>query len=852
MNIYNISKKINLTNQRPLAFWSLPAAELLARLQTTPQGITGDEARQRLARYGSNLLTPRKRSDALALLLAQFKSPITLILLFAAGLSFFLHERVDVFIILAIVFVSGLLGFWQERGAANAVEKLLAIVQIKAMVLRDGRPKEIPVEEIVPGDIIILNAGDIIPGDCLILESKDLFVDEATLTGETYPVEKSAGVLAKETQLGQRGNTLFMGTHVISGSAKAVVVFTGTETEFGKVSLRLKLRSPETEFERGVRQFGYFLMEITLLLVITIFAINTYMARPVLESLLFSLALAVGLTPQLLPAIISVNLAHGAKRMALQKVIVKRLASIENFGSMNVLCSDKTGTLTEGVVRVNSTLDVEGKESEKVLLYAYLNAFFETGFANPIDNAIRNYRQFKVSGYQKLDEVPYDFIRKRLSVLVSKDDKHLIVTKGALQNVLAVCSSAETSDEMIVDIATVKEQIQQCFEEQSSKGFRILGVAYRDVGSDSLITKGHEAAMTFLGFLVLFDPPKPGIVDTINQLSRLGISLKIITGDNKLVAANVGKQVGLAGSSILTGQDILQMSDEALLGRVNDINIFADIEPNQKERIILALKKTGNVVGYIGDGINDASALHVADVGISVDSAVDVAKDAADIVLLEKDLSVLVQGVREGRMTFANTLKYVFMATSANFGNMFSMAGASLFLPFLPLLPKQILLTNLMTDFPEMTISTDSVDNEMVDHPRRWNIGFIRTFMLVFGVLSSVFDYLTFGALLFILHAGMDEFRAGWFMESVISATMIVLVIRTKMPFFKSKPGKYLLTATLLIVGSTLILPFTPLGKVFGFSQLPISFLLLMGVIVAFYIIAAETMKAVFYRRVEF
>src|SRR5450759_1003811 len=449
----NISKKTNSTNQRPQAFWSLTAAELLAQLQTTPLGITSDEARQRLTRFGSNLLTPRKRSDSLALLLAQFKSPITLILLFAAGLSFFLNENVNVLIILAIVFISGLLGFWQERGAANAIEKLLAIVQIKATVLRDGSPIEIPVEEIVPGDVIILNGGDIIPGDCLILESKDLFVDEATLTGETYPVEKSAGELVKETQLGKRNNTLFMGTHVVSGSAKAVVVCTGTKTEFGKVSERLKLRPPETEFERGVRRFGYFLMEITLLLVIAIFAINTYLARPVLESLLFSLALAVGLTPQLLPAIISVNLAHGAKRMAEQKVIVKRLASIENFGSMNVLCSDKTGTLTEGVVRVHSTLDIEGKESEKVIFYAYLNAFFETGFTNPIDSAIRNYRQFDVSGYQKIDEVPYDFIRKRLSILLSKDDKHLMVTKGALSNVLSVCSSAQTSDGKIVNIA---------------------------------------------------------------------------------------------------------------------------------------------------------------------------------------------------------------------------------------------------------------------------------------------------------------------------------------------------------------------------------------------------------------
>ncbi len=838
-------------NQPPPAFWSLPAAEVLAQLRTTPQGVTSDEARQRLARYGSNLLLPGKRSDSLALFLTQFKSPITLILLFAAGLSFFLHEHVDVLIILAIVFISGILGFWQERGAASAIEKLLAIVKIKAAVLRDGSPIEIPVEEIVPGDVILLNGGDIIPGDCLILESKDLFVDEATLTGETYPVEKSGGVLAKEIQLSKRNNALFMGTHVVSGSAKSVVVCTGKETEIGKISERLKLQPPETEFEHGVRHFGYFLMEITLLLVISIFAINTYMSRPVLEALLFSLALAVGLTPQLLPAIISVNLAHGAKRMALQKVIVKRLVSIENFGSMNVLCSDKTGTLTEGVVRVNSALGVEGKESEKVLFYAYLNAFFETGFTNPIDSAIRNYRQFDVSSCRKLDEVPYDFIRKRLSILVLKDDKHLMVTKGALQNVLSVCSSAETSDGKIVDIAAVKANIRKCYEKQSSKGLRVLGVAYREV-SEALITRDLEDAMIFSGFIVLFDPPKPGIAETINQLHHLGISLKVVTGDNKLVAENVSHQVGLSNPQILTGSDLRSMSDEALSRQVNDFNIFAEVEPNQKERIILALKKNGKVVGYIGDGVNDASALHAADVGISVDGAVDVAKDAADIVLLEKDLGVLVQGVREGRMTFANTLKYVFMATSANFGNMFSMAGVSLFLPFLPLLPGQILLTNLMTDIPEMTIATDSVDAEMVDHPRRWDIGFIRNFMLVFGVLSSVFDFLTFGALFFILHAAPGQFRTGWFMESVISASLIVLVIRTKKPFFKSLPGKYMSAATLLIAAIAFLFPFMPVGKVFGFSQLPVSFLLLMGAIVAFYIIAAEMVKAVFYRRVRF
>jgi Mg2+-importing ATPase len=839
-------------NQSQTQFWSVPSLELLQQLQTTPQGLMSDEVQQRLLRYGSNLLKPKKKSDALTLLLAQFKSPIILILIFAAGLSFFLHNPIDATIILVIVLVSGFLGFWQERGAANAVEKLYAIVQIKTTVVRNGDSKEVPIEDVVPGDIVLIKASDVIPGDCLLLESKDLFVDEAALTGETYPVEKSIGILPPETPLSQRTNSLFMGTHVVSGSARAVVIRTGKETEFGKVSERLKLRPPETEFEHGVKHFGYLLMEITLVLVIAVFAINVYFARPVLESFLFALALAVGLTPQLLPAIISINLAHGAKRMALNKVIVKRLASIENFGSMNVLCSDKTGTLTEGVVKLHSALNVDGHESEKVLLYAFLNASYETGFMNPIDEAIRKHRQIDLSGYKKRDEVPYDFIRKRLSILISKGDTHLMVTKGALSNVLAVCSSAEIAEERIVDIFTIKEQVQQQFEEFSRKGFRTLGVAYKDVGSDTVITREQEADMTFLGFLILFDPPKPGIIETIRELKHLGVSLKIITGDNRLLASNVSQQVELLNPHILTGGDLHQMGDGALLKRVNDVDVFAEVEPNHKERIILALKKAGHVVGYMGDGINDASALHIADVSISVDSAVDVAKEAADIVLLEKDLAVLVQGVREGRRTFANTLKYVFMASSANFGNMFSMAGASLFLPFLPLLPKQILLTNLLTDFPEMTIATDSVDRELVEKPRRWNIQFIRNFMLTFGILSSVFDYLTFGVLLMILHATTDQFRTGWFLESVISASVMVLVIRTRRSFFRSKPGKYLLMATLLIVVVTILFPFTPLAGLLGFQPLPITILLVIGMIVVLYMIAAEIAKKSFYKRVNF
>lgn len=833
-------------------FWSVSTTESLGKFQTTITGLTSDEAKKRLTDFGANRLKPQRRSNAFTLLIGQFKSPIILILLFATILSLFLHNIVDASIILAIVVISGILGFWQEHSASNAVEKLLAMVQITAAVLRDGNEKEIPIEDVVPGDMVKLNAGDIVPGDCLLIESKDLFVDEAMLTGETYPVEKDVSVLPADTALSKRTNALWMGTHIVSGNAKALVTLTGKNTEFGKVSERLKLKPQETEFEHGIRRFGYFLGEVTLVLVVLIFAINVYLHRPVLESFLFSLALAVGLTPQLLPAIISINLAHGAKKMAEKKVIVKRLASIENFGSMNVICSDKTGTLTEGTVKVESALDINGVANDKVLLFAYMNAFYQTGFTNPIDEAILNYRKIDLTGYHKQDEIPYDFLRKRLSISVVQNHVHIMLTKGALANILEVCTMAETKDGKIVDIESLKDTIQKHFEEFSNNGFRTLGIAYRNLSSESLINKGDEKDMTFLGFLTLFDPPKENIIETIAKLKNLGVTLKIITGDNHLVAASLSKKMGLSDTKIITGTQIRQMSDAALLSHVGSTDVFAEIEPNQKERIIIAMRKAGNVVGYMGDGINDASALHAADVGISVDTAADVAKEAADIVLLEKDLGVLIDGVREGRTTFANTLKYVFMATSANFGNMFSMAGVSLFIPFLPLLPKQILLTNLMTDFPEMTIATDRVDEQMIDYPRRWDIKAIRKFMITFGLVSSVFDYLTFGLLLLILHANEDQFRTGWFLESVISASMIVLVIRSRKPFFRSRPGKYLLIATLSIALITLVFPFTPLGKIFGFSPLTFSTYLLLLLIVVLYILMAEITKRIFYKKVKF
>lgn len=832
-------------------FWNLTKEDAFKNLSATEKGLSGNEAGKRIKQYGANTFKSSLRSSAFILFLLQFKSPITILLIGAAVLSMGLGDFSDAAIILFIIFFSSLLGFWQEKGATNAVDELLKMVQIKCRIVRDEKETELPVENVVPGDIIVLSAGDVIPADSLLLDSKELFIDEAAFTGETYPVEKVAGTVAAEVPLAKRSNSLFMGSHVISGKARAIVIKTGKQTEFGKISDRLKTKIPETDFEKGIRQFGYMLMEITLVLVIIIFAINVLLHKPALDSFLFSLALAVGLTPQLLPAIISVNLSVGARAMAKQQVIVKRLSSIENFGCMNILCSDKTGTITEGKVTLKDALDIEGNHSEKTMKYAWLNATMQQGFKNPIDEAIRNNYKDGEDGFVVQTEIPYDFIRKRLTIQVKNATANFAITKGALNVILGICDMAETANGNIIPIKDKLTAIHNEYATLSAAGFRVLGVAYKKGNSDKNFTKEEEVNMVFLGFITLFDPPKKDAQQTIANLHNLGVQLKIITGDNELVAASFAKQIGLESPVILTGMQMREMSDRALFEKAPKTNIFAEVEPNQKERIIEFLKRSGNVVGFMGDGINDAPALHAADVGVSVNTAVDVAKEAADIVLLNQDLNVLVTGIIAGRKTFANTMKYIFMASSANFGNMFSMAGASLFLPFLPLLPKQILLTNLLTDFPEMAIATDRVDNISVSKPQRWNIKLIQRFMIVFGLLSSVYDYLTFGVLLFLMKEDEKVFQTGWFTESVISATLIVLVVRTRLPFFKSLPGKYLAIATSLIVIFVLSIPLMPFAGLLGFVSLPLSFYGWMLLIIAAYIISAEMAKRWFYKKLQ-
>jgi Mg2+-importing ATPase len=831
-------------------YWSLPADDLLASLRSKPEGLSTEEAGWRLSDLGPNVLETRKKITALGVFLNQFKSPIILILLFATAVSAGLKDWVDSLIILMIVLGSALLSFVQEYGASTAVEKLRAQITLRASVLRDGQAREVSAEEVVPGDIVSLSAGDLVPADGVLLEARDFFVNQAVLTGETFPVEKRPQPVAAGAGLVERTNCVFMGTNVRSGSARVLIVQTGAATAFGQIAKTLTLRPPETEFERGIRRLGYLLTEVMTLLVLGVFAVNVFFNKPVLDSLLFSVALAVGLTPQLLPAIINVNLSKGSQAMAKSGVIVRRLASIENLGSMQVLCTDKTGTLTMGVVQLDDALDASGRPSDEVFRLAYLNAHFQTGLANPLDEAILAYGQPDLGGLEKLDEVPYDFVRKRLSVVVRRaGDRPYMITKGALENVLAVCSQVRDGDAPVPLDDAHRAGIHQRFAGWSEQGFRVLGVAVATVADEPRVYTGSdEREMAFAGFLLFLDPPKPGVAETLTDLAEFGITLQIITGDNRLVALHTAQVVGLKVTGVLAGSDLGDLRDEALWQVVERTNLFVEVDPNEKERIILALQKRGHVVGYLGDGINDAPALHAADVGISVDTAVDVAKEAADLVLLKKDLAVLHEGIIQGRKTFANTLKYVFMATSANFGNMFSMAGASLFLPFLPMLPTQILLINFLTDLPEMAIASDNVDAAFVRRPHYWDVGFIRRFMLIFGPLSSAFDYLTFGLLLSMRGASQQLFHTGWFVESVLSASLVVLALRTRLALHRSRPGRALLIITGLMVPVTILLPHTPLAGPLGFEPLPALYIGIIAAIVAAYVASAELVKGWFYR----
>lgn len=830
-------------------FWSSQEATLLEQNAVDPAtGLSEAEARRRLSRYGANTIRAGRSRSVLRLFLQQFSGPFMILLLLTDGLSFILGESVDALIIFFLILLSGLLSFWQEKGAGDVMERLLAIVRTRATVLRDGSIRQVDEEEVVPGEVLKLSAGDLIPADCRILESRDLFINEAALTGEAFPVSKSPATLPVDTPLRERTNALFKGAHVVSGTATALAISTGRQTVFGRIAERMHAGKGEAAFERGLRRFSYLLMELVLLLTFVIFAINIYFDRPFIEALLFSLALSIGVTPFLLPAIVGVSLAHGARHMADRKVIVKRLAAIENFGSMSVFCSDKTGTLTSGEIRIHSFRDVNGRSDPRIIDYARINALAESGYRNPIDESIRQWKERPEPAFRKLDEVPFDFIRKRLSILAEVGNETLLLTKGAFHNLLDVCASVAEETSVLPLDDSRRQALMTDFETFSRQGYRVIGIAFRSVEQER-VSRDDEQNMTFLGMILFHDPPKPDIVASVTRMRELGIRLKILSGDSRFVTGHLGQLLGL-GEKVLVGTDLNQLPDPALRELVKTVDLFAELEPSQKERLVRLLALGGEVVGYIGDGINDVASLHVADVGISVDNAVDVARSTADIVLLERNLEVLLDGILEGRRTFINSLKYTFMTTSANFGNVVSMAIASLFLPFLPLLPKQILATQFISDLPAMTIPSDNVDEEWMRRPRRWDLAFIKRFMITFGLLSTIFDLLTFAVLLGVLHTSTSEFRSGWFLVTVLTEFVVLWVLRSRRPFFRSRPGRPMLFTTLAMFILVCLVPYTPLGPLLELQRIPVHHFWVLLLIVGLYALANEWMKRLFYRKV--
>lgn len=827
-------------------FWQFDSGFWFQRLGSSEAGLSQAAANKILIQKG---LHPKSQSvfkKDLILFIKQFKSPIMLLMIGAVALSAFLGETSDVMIILAIVLSSGTLSFYQERNAGRVVEKLKSMLSIKSTVLRDGIPQEIASKAIVPGDVIVLNAGDMIPADCLLIEADELHANESSLTGESFPTRKEVAVVEKDTELSKRINSLWEGTNIVSGTGKALVILTGDDTLFGAIA-RSATSVVETTFEKGIKEFGFFLMKITLVLSFFILVVNLLNHEAVMDSALFALALAVGMAPELLPAITTIAMSQGANRLFEKKVIVKKLSAIQNLGEINLLCTDKTGTITEGTIQVSGLVDAFRKENELVKQYAFWNATFETGYSNPIDEALKLLKPESNYVPEKLGEVPYDFIRKRLSIAVQTKRENLLISKGAFEQILSICTQINLSDGTIDRIDLHRKELEKRFEEFGEHGERVIAICYKGIDGGK-ISKELESEMIFAGFILLHDPVKEGITETIGELQKLKVGLKIITGDNRNVARSIAKAMGIDDPVMMTGKDLNKISPEALKHLVRKTHIFSEVEPQQKERIILALKNS-YTVAYMGDGINDVSAINAADVGISVENAVDVAREAADFVLMEKDLMVLVDAIKEGRKTFANTLKYIYISTGSTFGNMCSVAAASLVLPFLPMLPKQILLTNFLSDFPFIMIASDSVDEEQLRKPGKWNIKIIRNYMMIFGFHSAFFDLISFLTLLFLLKSKESEFQTGWFIESVLSELFILFIIRTHKSFYKSKPGKYLFIFSILALTLTVGLPYMPFASRIGLTPLPMVNMIAIGLILAGYILTADLLKVWFFRK---
>jgi Mg2+-importing ATPase len=824
---------------------------LYQQLHSSPGGLTTEEARKRLSKYGPNEPTTVRRGATLQQMLVFLANPLVLILLVASIITAILGEVLNASIIITMIVLSVALNFFQTFRSQRAVERLRAGVALTATVLRDGAWTELPRGALVPGDVIRLSAGDLVPADARLIETNALHVQQAALTGESMPVEKRAHELATTpSNAADAENQVLLGTSVVSGTATALIVVTGRATAFGDIAARLATRPPETEFEHGIRRFGMFIMRTVFFLVLFVFAVSLpFHRQSPLESLLFAISLAVGLTPEFLPMITTVTLAQGASHMAKQKVIVKNLAAIQNFGSMDILCSDKTGTLTSGNTVLHECLDPLGHSSQRVLLYAYINSFSETGIKSPLDAAILQYTQLDVQAYRKAREIPFDFERRRLSVVVEHDNESILIAKGAPESVVDICAEYELDGQRKPLDADARTRCDSTYQQLSAQGFRVLAVAYRRLPAQENYTVDDEQNMTLLGFLTFFDPPLEDVGEVLKALRRDGVEVKIITGDNELVARHVCEQVGLDVGRIVLGAELERMSDTALAHVAEQTSVFARVSPAQKNRIILALKHRSHVVGFMGDGINDAPSLHAADVGISVSSAVDVAKDAADIILLEKGLRVVHSGIIEGRKGFGNVMKYLLMGTSSNFGNMFSMAAASVFLPYLPMLPTQILLNNFLYDLSQVTIPTDHVDESYIIKPRRWDIKLIRDFMLFIGPVSSIFDFMTFFIMLQVFHASAALFHTGWFVESLATQTLVLFIIRTAGNPLRSRPSLPLTVTVLLVVAFGMLLPFTPLAAPLGFTPLPALYFLFLAVMIVTYLLLVEVVKRWLMRR---
>ncbi|MBI4653146.1 magnesium-translocating P-type ATPase [Candidatus Kuenenbacteria bacterium] len=833
-------------------FSSQPIDNVFKILQTSKNGLSKKEAMFRLKRDGRNVISEKKEISVILEFFSHFKSPLIIILLIAAFISACLGEIKNFAVIAFMVLASVILDFFEEHSANDAAKKLKEKVSVTATVIRDGEKKEIKTSELCIGDIIFLNSGDLAPADARIFMADDLFIDESTLTGEPFPQEKFS-IIDAETDSNNSKNLIWLGTNVISGTALAVVFQTGQATKFGAIAKSILKKDEKSEFELGITKFGFFISKVILVLVLIIFFGNAMVNKDILGSFIFAVAIAVGVTPELLPMIMSIAMARGSRKMAKHGVIVKKLSSIPNFGSMNILCADKTGTITENNIQLVKYTDIFGSDNENVFLYTYLNSFHQTGVNNPLDKAVLNFKKIAIESYYKVEEIPFDFIRRMMSIAVVGPEGRTLITKGAPETVIKRCNNYYKDGK----IATLTTEIQNIsidnYKKISSDGYRVLAVAIKkNLQNKNKYTIADETDLILIGFVSFLDPAKKDATDILRLLQLNGIEVKVITGDNELVTQKICKEVGLENKGILLGSDIDALTDDALGLRSEQTTIFARFSPNNKNRVINALRKQGNVVGYLGDGINDAPSLKAADIGISVNNAVDIAKESADIILTDKGLKLIINGVLEGRRSFGNTMKYLMMGLSSNFGNMFSVIFALFYLPFLPMLPIQILLNNFIYDSSQITIPMDKVDSDWLQKPRKWNMFFIKKFMLVFGPISSIFDIITFVILFSVFKLNATAFQTGWFLESLATQTLVIHIIRTKhIPFLQSRANKFLTLSTFGAVAIGWIIPFTKLGQIFNFSPLPLYILFVIAGEVLVYLIIIEFVKRIYYKKYE-